>query len=449
MKKIFTILLIACTITSFAADPTAGAKKPTFDAADVISLFSDAYTDVTVDTWRTGWSNATLTDTTIGGDAMKRYSKLDFVGTETVANKLDITGMNFIHVDVWTGDATTFRVKLVDFGADGNHGGGDDTEHEVAFTNPAQNEWISHHIDLKDFVNLKGRKNIAQMIFSALPTGTATVYIDNVYYTTKAMTAPLAEPKVAAAQPTRKAADVISLFSDTFTNVTVDSWRTGWSSGTLTEMDINGNNIKKYSALDFVGIETVGGNLVDATAMEHVNIDVWSPNSTKFKIKIVDFGADGMYQGGDDTEHELVFESAALDTWVTYHIPFSDFTGLSARAHLSQYILVSEPTGTSVVYIDNFYFSKEPGASISRSAFDQVQIFPNPSSEVLNVNVVSNNYEIKSVRLTNLMGQEVFTSDINGFNVSESINTSGFAKGVYTLSISTTVGTMTEKVIIK
>ena len=35
--------------------PTEGPTAPTADAADVVSIFSDSYTDVTVDTWQTGW----------------------------------------------------------------------------------------------------------------------------------------------------------------------------------------------------------------------------------------------------------------------------------------------------------------------------------------------------------------------------------------------------------
>ncbi len=69
-----------------STDPTVAAPTPTHPAANVISLFSDAYTNVTVDTWRTDWSAATLEDVLIAGNATKKYSLLDFVGIETVAN---------------------------------------------------------------------------------------------------------------------------------------------------------------------------------------------------------------------------------------------------------------------------------------------------------------------------------------------------------------------------
>ncbi|MBW6498938.1 MAG: T9SS type A sorting domain-containing protein, partial [Bacteroidales bacterium] len=163
-------------------EPTVAAPTPTIDAANVISLFSDAYTDVPVDTWRTNWSVADYEEVTIDGNPTKKYTNLDFVGIETVANQIDITGMTHFHVHVWSPNATLFRVKLVDFGADAAYGGGDDTEHEVPFPDLTQGEWVSLNIPLTDFANLAGRQNIAQLIFSGQPTGALTVYIDNVLF---------------------------------------------------------------------------------------------------------------------------------------------------------------------------------------------------------------------------------------------------------------------------
>jgi hypothetical protein len=145
------------------------------------------YTDVPVDTWRTVWSSAVLTDVTIGGDEMKKYSSLDFVGVEFLANLIDATEMDYFHVDVWTPDATTFRVKLVDAGDDGTVGTGDDSEHELAFhagSTPALStgSWVSLDLPLASFTNLTGRAHLAQLIFSALPAGGATVFVDNVYF---------------------------------------------------------------------------------------------------------------------------------------------------------------------------------------------------------------------------------------------------------------------------
>ena len=173
-------------------------------------------------------------------------------------------------------------------------------------------------------------------------------------------------PTVVAATPSALAADVISLYtsSGTYTNVAVDTWRTSWSAATLSDYTIAGTSsvVKKYSALDFVGIETAA-TVVDATAMNYVHVDFWTPDATTFRIKLVDFGADGAYGGGNDTVHEIAFDSTTTPAlvqgaWVSLDIPLSSFTGLASRSHLAQYIFSALPVAVPTVFIDNFYFHK-------------------------------------------------------------------------------------------
>ncbi|MFM2264735.1 MAG: hypothetical protein RLZ77_151 [Bacteroidota bacterium] len=166
-----------------SAFPISAAPTPTLSPANVISLFSNPYTGVPVDTWRTSWSAATLTDVLIAGNATKKYSSLNFVGIETVANQINVSGMTHFHVDYWTPNMTAFRIKLVDFGANGVYQGtpNDDKEHELSFV-PTQSGWNSLDIPLSDFVGLTTRNHIAQLIFSGNPSGAGTVYIDNIYF---------------------------------------------------------------------------------------------------------------------------------------------------------------------------------------------------------------------------------------------------------------------------
>ena len=163
-------------------DPTEAAPTPTQDAANVISLFSDAYDDVGVDTWRTGWSAATFEDVSVAGNATKKYSALDFVGIETVSNTVNASAMSHLHLDLWSADYTFFGIKLVDFGADGAFGGGDDVEHQINYEMPQQGGWWSLDIPLEDFTGLTTRSNIAQYILVGQPTGATTIYVDNMYF---------------------------------------------------------------------------------------------------------------------------------------------------------------------------------------------------------------------------------------------------------------------------
>ena len=325
------------------------APNPIIPAGNVISMFSDSYTNVLVDTWKTSWSQANLEDIDISGNATKKYSSLNFVGVETTTSPINATAMTHFHTDVWSSDFTEFKIKLVDFGANASFGGGDDVEHEITVQNPTQETWISLDIPLSDFTGLTTRAHIAQLIYVGAPAGNNTVYIDNVFFYNQSTSI------TSAPAPTLAASNVISMFSNTYTNVFVDTWKTSWSSAVLEDISINGNATKKYSSLNFVGIEATT-TPINATIMTHFHTDVWSSNFTTFKVKLVDFGTNGTFGGGDDKEHEITYTSPAQNTWISLDIPLSSFTGLTTRAHIAQLIYVGAPTGNNTIYIDNVYF---------------------------------------------------------------------------------------------
>lgn len=432
------ITFSAGTVTA----PTTAAPTPTRPAADVMSMFSNAYTNKTVNTWRTDWSAGTLTDLQIAGNDTKKYSSLDYAGVETLgANLLDISSMLYFHIDVWTPNITTFKVKIVDFGADGGYQGGDDKEHEVVLT-PTQNGWNSYDIPMSDFTGLTTKQHIAQLVFSCAPAGQGTAYIDNVYYHKTPLVDPNT-PQTAAPTPAFVAADVISMFSNAYTNKTVNSWRTDWSVATLTDLQVAGNDTKKYSALDFVGVETVGANVIDATGMTHFYFNAWTPNLTSFKVKLVDFGADGAYQGGDDKEHELTLTAPTLSSWNTYDLPLSSFTGLTTRAHMAQLVFVGAPTGSGTVFIDNVLYRKEASATKNQN-LNNLKLYPNPASQQV---TLTGDEAIKTLTLTNSLGQNVITLNPNSNEVV--IDISKLSKGVYFVNTTSEAGQSTTKLVVQ
>lgn len=429
-------------------EPSTAAPDPTFPASEVISLFSNVYSNITIDTWKTGWSSAVISDVQVAGNDVKKYSALDFVGIEaTGANIIDASGMGFLNFDLWTPNSTQFKIKLVDFGADGNFQGGDDSEFELTFNGFAQEEWVNFSIPMSDFTGLTSTAHIAQIILSSQPTGTSIIYLDNICFSKNGG---LAEPTTAAADPNFDAANVISLFSGKYTDVTIDTWRTAWSSAVLTDIQVAGNDVKKYSSMDFVGIEATGTNMIDASDMDHLNFDIWSPNSTLFKIKLVDFGADGAFGGGDDTEHELSFSAPAQEEWVNYRIPLSDFTGLIARANIAQIILVSEPTGTSVLYLDNVFFSKGPGTSVKEvNASATFDLYPNPAINQVNLRMEITQGTILGYSILNMNGQSLLTESLNTKRLEESISLESLAPGVYMLMVVTDQGTSSKRLVVR
>lgn len=343
------------------AGPTTPAPVPARAAADVIAIFSNAYPNVPVAFFAADFDPADVSDVQIAGDDVKRYDGLGFSVLELAAPRVDASAMTGFHIDVYTA-AAPFRVKLVDFGADGNFGGGDDSEFEVtldAASTPAltPDAWSSLDLPFTMFPGLTGRTHISQVIFSG---GSPTVYVDNMYFYRDV--APT-EPTAAAPTPTYAAGDVISLFSNAYANVPIDTWSASWDAADVADVQVAGDDAKLYTNLVFAGIEFTGAP-IDATAMTHFRVDIWTPDPTAdpaaFRIKLVDFGADGSFGGGDDTEQELAFTATtspaiATGQWVTLDIPLSAFTGLAARGHLAQLIFVGDP---NTVYVDNVLLHK-------------------------------------------------------------------------------------------
>jgi hypothetical protein len=139
--------------------------------------------------------------------------------------------------------------------------------------------------------------------------------------------------------------------------VPVDTWSATWDNADVSDVSIAGNATKVYTNLVFAGVEFTSHE-IDATAMAAFHVDVWAPSGTNFKVKLVDFGADGAYGGGDDTQSELTFDASstpafATGTWIGLDIPLASFTALASRSHLAQLIFSGD---TRTVFVDNVYF---------------------------------------------------------------------------------------------
>ncbi|HEX8270149.1 MAG TPA: T9SS type A sorting domain-containing protein [Flavobacterium sp.] len=317
---------------------------------------------------------------------------------------------------------------------------------EIKVANTLVNQWEQLTFDFSGIIGIPTSTNIDQIIiFPDFQTRTTdnVCYFDNITFS--ASTTPPSVPMTAAPTPTRPASEVISMFSNAYTNVPVNTWHTDWSNATLTDIQIAGNDTKRYAALDFVGIETVGANLINATGMNYFHVDAWTPNMTLFRIKLVDFGANGVYDGtpgDDDVEHELTF-TPAWNQWNSYDIPLTAFTGLITRGHIAQLIFSGNPAGSSTLYVDNVYFASQAlgVSSNNRTAF---KMFPNPAHDYV---MISGESEIERVAFYNVLGQEVLTA--NPAAQSAEISTSSLESGVYIVRITAGGNTSSQKIVIK
>lgn len=164
--------------------------------------------------------------------------------------------------------------------------------------------------------------------------------------------------------PTNDPNDVISIFSDAFTNHPVEYYNGFWAPFQTTlsaDFEINGDNILHYTNFNFVGIQ-FSQPTVNATTMTHLRMDLYFPNpiaaGTVFRVQLVDFGANGVFGGGDDSSHTLSFSSPTIQSqqWISLDIPLASFTGLASRSNLAQ--IIFEGTNVPSFYADNIFFRR-------------------------------------------------------------------------------------------
>jgi len=149
--------------------------------------------------------------------------------------------------------------------------------------------------------------------------------------------------------PTRSAADVISIFSDTYTNVAGTDLYPNWGQSTqYTAFDLNGDAIIQYSNLNYQGIDI--GSEVDASSMEMLHIDIWTADATSIDIY-------PLPNGVQPADERFVTKQLVANEWNSFDIPMTDFTsqGLPVNT-LKQFKFV----GSGTVFIDNIYFYKSP-----------------------------------------------------------------------------------------
>ena len=313
--------------------PSIPAPFPQQPSFNVISIYSDAYTPTTVSELPTEWSGSGFNEIQVEGDNIIQYFDLDFTGIVTdYGNPTDLTGMDFVHFDYWSNDVEDLGIKIV------NTNLGEEDIETVGTT--TQGEWVSVDIPLDDF-NMD-RSAVSQILFDNIPSGTITVFIDNLYFYDDV---PLA-PVEAAPVPTSNAANVISIYSDSYMQTTVTELPTVWSGSGFEEIQIEGNNTIKYFDLDFTGIVTDYGNPADLSEMTHVHFDYWTPDGQGLGIKLVNTNI-----GQQDQESVGI---VSRGQWISVDIPLNDFA--INRSAVSQILFDNIPPGTITVFIDNLYF---------------------------------------------------------------------------------------------
>lgn len=148
--------------------PLVAAPTPTYPAANVTSVFSNAYTNIAGTDLNPNWGQTTVvTQVSIAGNNTLKYAGLNYQGI-VLGSAQDVTTKNFLHVDFYSANSTSLKVYLISPGP---------VEKSVTLTVPTVGGWNSIDIPLSSFapVNLA---NVFQLKFD----GNGDIFLDNILF---------------------------------------------------------------------------------------------------------------------------------------------------------------------------------------------------------------------------------------------------------------------------
>ena len=328
--------------TAKVTEPLAAAPAPIAHPDNVVSIYSDSYTDVSIEAWNPNWGQSTTMETVkINGNETLLYQNLNYSGIVTNYDPgTSLTGKTYVHFDYWTLDATKLGLKLVNT----SYGDGDSKKEAIVnVSSITKGEWVSVDIPLTEYTN--DTSKFMQLVWDG---AAGKIWIDNLYFYNEPGDAPVAAPTA----PTAAAADVVSVYSDSYTDVVVTEWNPDWGQTTTLEtVTIADNSFLKYSNLNYSGLVTNYDPGTDISAMTHVRFDYWTISSIKLGLKLVNTA----YENNDDGKKEALASVSAISKgkWVSVEIPLSDYTNDASK--FMQLVW----DGNGDVYIDNLYFVKK------------------------------------------------------------------------------------------
>ncbi len=162
--------------------------------------------------------------------------------------------------------------------------------------------------------------------------------------------------------PQRDPSDVISIFSNAYTDVAVDYYNGFFipdgqtTQGGAPPLDLNGDFVINYTDLNFVAIGFFNEvPSVNATEMDTLHIDIKVNEAIDPGDFIRLLLANSV--GNNETSGAYTINGDALttDQWVSFDIPLSDFAGLTDRSQLGLLFFITDAS-ISDIFVDNVYF---------------------------------------------------------------------------------------------
>jgi len=152
------------------------ATPPTFNANNVISLYSDAYT-AAAGINNVPWDDSAFEEVSIAGNNVLKISGTNFLGIDLDAH-LDATNMTHLHMDYWI--ATDWETGQVLNPKLSNHAAQAGETNALDISNPINSQAEIQNWQSKDFALDGDRESIKQFLITEAGF-TDLYYLDNVY----------------------------------------------------------------------------------------------------------------------------------------------------------------------------------------------------------------------------------------------------------------------------
>ena len=370
---------------------------------------------------------------------MLEYSNFNYQGTEFDA--ADASSMEFVHIDIWTADATDVKFSPINNGT-----GAAEFLVNVPLVSGA---WSSVDIAIADFTGMTW-DSLFQMKFDGQGgVNPSTIYIDNVYF--------YKEPSTTS--------DIIFITELADPNDNAAARYVEIYNGGTSAVDLTGWTLRRYTNGN-TEPQTTGEDLSPIGSLAPGAIAIIAASGTAFEAAFgmaADISA-GTGGPADSNGDDQIYITDASDTIVDFFgVPGEDGTGTDhefedGRAERKASVTQGTATwdvnewnidndagaGDGALNVDGGF---DPGvwigadtAGVENESFVTLNMYPNPANDVLNI---SSQRTINTVEIFNVLGQKVITMQVE--DTSAEINVSNLNAGIYLIKYEINNSTSTKK----